>query len=204
MINGQIDMFAYLKEQEPVKESPVLLQAGQKVYLVIKGDVIPYTVLEETWTLEAGNRGYRLLKDNGCYGCTWNDAIGSSCFTDFESACNVAENYLRDADVIRKEDIKPIKTVAYSYTRSGDNRKMIAFYSELDNGMVYIKEFITYHHIVEKEKKTKAIKRFMEQQEFKYNDVKQVDYEPVFKNMYRIRQECDWDYAEAEHSYAIG
>lgn len=204
MMDGQIDMFSYLKAQEPVTKPPVLLKAGQEVFLVVKGDVVPYIVLDETWTYE-GERGYRLQKpNNGCYNATWNKAIGVTCFVNLESACEVAETYLKGRDVIRAEDINPIKTVAYSYTRACDNKEMIAFYSELNNGMVYIREFMTYHHIVEAGKKAKAIKQFMEQQEFKHNDVNQIEYEPVFKNMYRIRQKYDWDYAEAEHSYAIG
>lgn len=203
MMDGQIDLFSYLKSLEPVSEPPILLKAEQEVFLVIKGDVVPYVVLPETWTYEQ-ERGYRLQNKKGCYNCTWNTSIGVTCFEEYESAHEAAEAYLKGKDVIRAENIKPVKTVVYSYIREVDDREMIAFYSELDNGMVYIKEFITYHHIVEAGKKAKAIQRFMEQQEFKHNDVKQIEYEPVYKNMYRIRQKSDWDYAEAEHSYAIG
>lgn len=206
MINGQIDMFSYLKSQEPVTEPPIMLKAGQEVFLVVKGDVVPYKVLDETWICGElhEERGYRLIHQRGTYNVTWNKYIGVSCFLDYDEAHGVGEAYLREKNVIRKENIKPIKTVAYSYIRKSDNREMIAFYSELANGMVYIKEFMTYHHIVEAGKKAKAIKRFMEQQEFKNNEVEQIEYEPVFKNMYRIRQEYDWDYAEAEHGYAVG
>lgn len=202
-MDGQIDMLSYLKSLEPGTEPPVLLKEGQEVFLVVKGDVIPYTVLSETWTYD-GERGYRLQKKSGIYNCTWNKSIGLTCFKNYEPAHEAAEAYLKGKDIIMAENIKPIKTVAYSYIRKCDNREMIAFYSELDNGMVYIKEFMTYHHIVEAGKKGKAIKQFMDQQEFKYNDVKQIEYEPVFKNMYRIRQKYDWDYVEAEHSYAVG
>lgn len=202
-MDGQIDMLSYLKSLEPVTEPPLLLKEGQEVFLVVKGDVVPYTVLSETWTYD-GERGYRLQKKSGIYNCTWNKSIGVTCFKDYESAHEAAKFYLKGKDIIMAENIKPIKTVAYSYIRECDNREMIAFYSELDNGMVYIKEFVTYHHIVEANKKGKAIKRFMDQQEFKNNDVKQIEYEPEFKNMYRIRQKYDWDYAEAEHSYSVG
>lgn len=205
MINGQIDMFSYLKAQEPITEPPKILRAGQIVFIVVKGDVEPYIVLNETWICDNDNRGYRLQRPNGgTYNCTWNKSIGEGCFMDFDTAHDVAEAYLKDCDVIRAETIKPINTVAYSYIRECDNREMIAFYSELDNGMLYIKEFITFHHMVTADKKQKAIKRFMEQEEFKHNDIGQIEYEPVFKNMYRIRQKYDWDYAEVGHSYAIG
>lgn len=81
---------------------------------------------------------------------------------------------------------------------------MIAFYSELDNGMLYMKEFFSYDYMVEKSKTKQAIKRFKDQREFAYCDVKQINYVPAFKNMYRIRQTHNWDYAEARHSYALG
>lgn len=203
---GQIDIFSYLKEQEPINEPPVLLQAGQEVFLVIKGDVEPFVVLDETWTCGADNeeRGYRLIRPSGTYNATCNSAIGKSCFINLEEAKKVAEAYLSEKDVIRAKDIKPVKTRAYSYIRECDSRQMVAFYSELENGMVYMKHFMTYHYIVESGKKAKAIKKFMEQTEFKNSDVKEIEYEPVFKNMHRIRQQYDWDYAEAGHSYAIG
>lgn len=205
MMDGQIDMFSYLKSQEHSSEPPKLLKEGQTVFLVVKGDVEQYIVLDETWTCDNNNRGYRLqCPSRSTYNCTWNEEIGKSCFMELDAARNVAEAYLSGKDVIRAETINPIKTVAYSYIRECDGRKMIAFYSELDNGMLYTKEFITFHHMVGKSKIEQAIKRFEEQQEFKHCDIKQIDYVPVFKNMYRIRQECDWDYAEAGHSYAVG
>lgn len=199
-------MFDVLSEEQKAEPS-ILLEPGQEVFLVVKGDVESFKVLNETWTCGENNeeRGYRLQCPNsGIYNVTWNKSIGTDCYLDFESAHNVAEAFLSVHDVIRAENIKPIKTTAYSYIRACDNRQMIAFYSELENGMVYIKEFITFQHMVESDKRNKAIKRFMEQTEFKYSDVKQIEYEPVFKNMYRIRQKYDWDYAEAGHSYAIG
>lgn len=206
-MTGQINMFDFMKSQEPATVPPKLLKAGQEVFLVVKGDVEPYIVLDETWLYGENNdeRRYRLQRPNGgTYNSTGNKNIGISCFQDYESAQKVAEAYLCANDVIRAEDIKPIKTVAYRYIRKCDNREMTAFYSELNNGMLYIREFVTFHHIVTADKKQKAIKRFMEQQDFKYEDVKQIEYEPTYKNMYRIRQQYDWDYSEAGHSYAVG
>ena len=202
---GQMNIFDYMKSQEPVSEPPIppiLLKTGQKVFLVTKGDVEPYIVLDETWLCEEDNqqRGYRMQRpNNGIYNVVWNESIGRNCFLEHQSACEVAEAYLNQNDVIRAENIKPIKTVAYSYVRKCDNREMIAFYSELDNGMVYIKEFYTYQHIVEADKKNKALKRFEAQWELKDNNAKQVEYKPVYKNMYRVRQKDDWDYAEANY-----
>lgn len=205
MIYEQIDMFSYLQSQEHISEPPKLLKEGQTVFLVVKGDVEQYIVLNETWICNNNNRGYRLQHPNYCtYNCTWNEEIGKSCFIELDTARNVAEAYLNGKDVVMAETINSIKTVAYSYIRKCDEREMIAFYSELDNGMLYMKEFFSYDYMVEKSKTKQAIKRFKDQREFAYCDVKQINYVPAFKNMYRIRQTHNWDYAEARHSYALG
>lgn len=116
-----------------------------------------------------------------------------------------AEKFLSEHEVIRAEDIHAVSTTAYRYIRECDGFTMTAFYCELDNGMLYMKEFYTYQHIiVDKKKQKKAIQKFMEQNEIKYGNAILIDYEPVFKNMYRIIHQYDWDYSEAEHSYAIG
>ena len=104
--------------------------------------------------------------------------------------------------IILAGDIKPICTVAYSYIRDCDNRKMTAFYCDLGDGMYYIKEFMTFHHIT---KDKKASKKFMEQQEFKYGKPKEIDcFVPHFKNMYKCTEQSNWDYAECEYTYAVG
>lgn len=201
---GQISLFD-VQESIPQNEPPVILMPGMTVYVVNKGDVLEEEVLNESWICNEGNeRGYRLKMKNGTYDCTWNSSLWKNVFFAQNDALTTAEEYLNTHEVIRAEEMKVVRTVAYQYIREIDNRKMIAFYSELENGMLYIREFVTFHHIVGADKKEKAIKRFMNQQEFKYNKIKQIDYKPIFKNMYRIRQKYDWDYAEAGHSYAIG
>lgn len=209
-IVGQISLFDLLNataNAEPTKASiPILLKPQQDVYLVEKGEVVRYKVLDETWLCGADNfeRGYRLQHECGTYNATWNTAIGTTCFNDYSSAEGVAKEYRIGRDIIFAEDIKAISTVAYSYVRECDNRTMVAFYSELENGMVYIKEFMTYHHIIVASKKKKAIKKFLDQREFENSEVKEIEYVPTFKNMYRVRQNDNWDYAEAGYNLAIG
>lgn len=202
--DGQMSLFD-VEENIQQNEAPVILMPGMTVYVVNKGDVLEEEVLNESWICNEGKeRGYRLKIKNGIYDCAWNSSLRKSVFLVQNDALATAEEYLNTHEVIRAEEMKVVRTVAYQYSREIDNRKMIAFYSELENGMLYVREFVTFHHIVGADKKEKAIKRFMNQQEFKYNKIKQIDYKPVFKNMYRIRQKYDWDYAEAGHSYAIG
>ena len=199
-INGQISLFD-VKHMDNIP--PVLLTAGQKVRKVIKGDVIPmYVHDDKSWLCGKDNtdRGYGLKKKDGCYDCTWNRTIGTEIFTEFESANRAAQAFLTTHDVILGKDIKPISTVAYQYMRDADKRKMTSFYCELENGLYYLKEFMTFHHIV----KNEALKKFMEQQEFKYCQPEKVEHTPNLKNMYRCTEQSDWLYAESGYSYAIG
>lgn len=204
---GQINLFSFLKTE--IRESPILLEKGQPVYLVNKADVIAAKVAdnEKSWICGEDNRGYRLVLKDGGYSCTWNDRIlGKEAFTDYESAKAKADEWLNThSGIIFAEDIKSLNTVAYSYIRGIDGREMTAFYCDLGNDMYYIKEFMTFHHICKGKNADKAIKRFVQQQEFKHNKPKEVvGYVPSLKNMYKCTRQSDWDYAECGYSYATG
>lgn len=193
----------YLEQNEP-EYVERMLNPGQVVYETCKGEVKEHTVLDEKWYIEHletyGNR----TKVDGHYGIVFNSEIDVKVFSERKQAEELSEKYLQSHDVIRSEDMHPIKIVAYSFYDELLERNSIAFYSELDNGMLYVKGFKTYEHLVLEKHKKKAIKQFMEQQEFYYNNQQLTKYNPKFKNMYRIHMKYDWDYAEAGHSYAVG
>lgn len=209
-IVGQIslfDMAGFLGwEPEKKPEPPTLLTAGQLVWLVKKGDVTEWTFTGENWICgdDGEERGYRLKGE--CYNCIWNKDIERRAFLEKSQADQRAETYLLTHQVIRKEEIQPIEVKAWSYIRGVDERRMITFYAILPDGKVYIKEFMTFHHIIDYgsvEKARKALeKRFMKQREFEYAEIVEVE-NPLdvcsFKNMYPCRKEVDWDYAESEY-----
>lgn len=200
----QLDIFSLMKSQ--IEEPEILLSSGQKVFLVNKADVIKCVVCndETSWICGENNRGYRLIKENGGYDVTWNDRIlGKEAFTDYKSARNKADEFKKTHDgIILASDIEPASIVAYSYIRNCDNREMFSFYCDLGNDMYYVKEFMTYHHII---KGKEAIKKFTRQQEVNNNNSKQIDdFVPNFKNMYKCTVQSDWDYAECEYTYAVG
>lgn len=56
--DGQMSIFDLLRKEEP--KSPILLHPGDKVYLVVRGDIEEHTVLNRTWELSGGDRGYDL------------------------------------------------------------------------------------------------------------------------------------------------
>ena len=188
-------------EQDHIK---CVLNPGQVVYETYKGDVKRHTVLDENWYTEHLNTYENRTKVDGHYGVVFDSDIDVKVFLERKPAEELAEKYLKSHDVIRSTDIHPAKTVAYSFYDELLGRDSIAFYSELDNGMLYVKEFKTYEHLMLEKHKKKAIKQFMEQQEFHYNNPQLIKYNPKFKNMYRIHMKYDWDYAEGEHSYAVG
>ncbi len=193
----------YLKEKEPNCINCVL-NPGQVVYETYKGDVKEHAVLDEKWCIEHLETYGNCTKVDGHYGVVFDSDVSAKVFLERKQAEELAEKYLQSHDVIRSEDMHPIKTVAYSFYNELLGRDSIAFYSELDNGMLYVNGFITYEHLMLEKHKKKAIKQFMEQQEFHYNNPQLIKYNPKFKNMYRIHMKYDWDYAEAGHSYAVG
>lgn len=199
----QLDIYSFIQEQK--EEPPMLLSKGQEVYLVNKAEVIKCTVTDEdSWLCGENDRGYRLIKESGTYDITWNSRIlNEEAFTDCEAARIKADKYLNTHDgIILAKDIKPISVVAYSYIRDCDNKELTAFYCDLGNDTYYIKEFMTFHHIC---KGKKAIKDFMRQQEFTYDNTKQIEgFMPTFQNMYRCTGTTDWEYAEAEYAKAVG
>lgn len=202
----QLDLFSYLKP--PKSEIPFIISPRQEIYIVDKADVEKMIVDdEETWI--CGNcRYYRLRKECGTYDVTNNDEIGERAFLNYEDARNKTYEYLRShIDIILAEDIKPLSIVAYSYVRNCDNRTMTAFYCDLGDDMYYIKEFMTFHHICKngKKKKENVIDKFMEQQEFKYENPQEIQgCVPHFKNMYKCVKPSDWLYAEHRYVYAVG
>jgi len=193
--------------KEPVKEPPILLQPGQKVYKVIRGDIETYTVLDRKgWTWKCGykleDRGYTLCNEHS-YGVTWNSHLGKYCFLDFSAAKAAAERYISSHDVLCVDDMRPVKTVAYSYYCRFSGERKVMFYSELDNGMIYVAEWCKLHFLADADKKDAVIKHFMEQEAFDVlpDIVREENYEPVFRNMYLTGRGCVWERMEYRHQY---
>lgn len=109
------------------------------------------------------------------------------------------KKYQKSHDVILASDICPVKTIAYQCGC------LTAFYSELPDGSIYMKEFRTFAHLVLPQNVKKFVKFFMNQPEITNHEAVLIpNYIPKFKNMYKIRQDYDWDYSEAHHGYAVG
>ena len=193
-------------------EPPILLEKGQKIYKVVRGEVEEFEVYDEkSWLCgeEKQERGYRLKKDFG-YDCTWNKSIGIDVFIEKENAMLKAQEYISTHDVILSESITAIEAKTYSYIRNCDSREMKSFYAILKDGKAYIKNFMTYEHIIDfgsvENARKELRKAFYKQQEFEYYNLQEIDYSPTFKNMYLCNKKADfvkWNYAEARYSGCI-
>lgn len=103
--------------------------------------------------------------------------------------------------IVTPNEIKFTSVIAYSYIRECDNRKMVAFMCECENGMLYRKEFYTYHHMVKNSKKNKdhfykEVERNKDMPYFK----EEKGYIPDVYEMHRCKTEVEWDYAEKRYS----
>lgn len=103
--------------------------------------------------------------------------------------------------VILPKDIKIVSVEAYSYVRECDHRLMTAFLCECENGMLYLKDFYSYHHMVKDSKKSRQqfyaeIDRNRDMPFFG----QRTDFVPEVIEMHRCRENVDWAYADGHYS----
>lgn len=205
-INGQISFMDMLQKEEQEKAEagiPVLFHSGDILYVVNKADVRKCTVLDEKpWMIhENTSRGYRIQFENGCYGVITNESLNQNVFFSKEEAEAVAEQYAEAYEVIQAKDIEMKNVEAYAYIRECDGHRLTAFLGEIGNGMLYIKDFMTYAHIVKDTPKTrKAFVERIQQEQNWHKNFERTDCLPAIKNMYPCPEEKDWLYAEAEYT----
>jgi hypothetical protein len=193
-ISGQINLFDIFKE-EP-KESPVLLNPGQIVYLVVRGDIEPYKVSDRSWDIQGTNRGYDLfnIESNTHSNVTWNVNINKDTFTDKDSAELKANEYIFNNDCILAKDMYIKELVAYKHGYLG--KEIYNWYAVLENNMIYYHYGGKYDHIGS----TDEIKTF-EEDNSKVDSTVVYDYIPHFKNMYKCDTDSNWLYADAHYQF---
>lgn len=195
---GQMSLMDLYAPLIAANEPPILLTEGQTLYKVVRGDIEMDIVTGETWTCGEGNRGYRLKRISGCWDCTWNVQINKVVFSDRESAERIAAQYLAGNDHILAKDIRVTNVVAYQY--EDDYRKIINFYSVLENGDIYYHYGRMYEHIG----KSEEIKKFEDdrKQHLKSDGYTELeDYQPKYANMYKCSKQGSWLYAAARYEF---
>ena len=207
---GQISIFDILTEKDDIKEalatpqSPLALTDGQPVFRVTRGLIDTFFYKGDNWTVEKNGEIETIygIQDGYGYDSFPKSALGVSYFTTAEEAESKAEQYIlehrNDILVIRPEYI--VQTVAWSFIRACDGRKMTAFISELKNGMTYMKDFYTYYHVLDK-KFDKVFKEYTKSFNFKQYDnlVKEKDFKPNCYMLYACEEGNSWAYAEARY-----
>jgi len=200
--NGQMDIFDFIKKDEP----EIILQPGEHIYKVLKGDIIEYEVEDWTYTCGEDDRGYGLIyidledpdSDFHTYSRVWNSSFegeGQYFFRDKKAAEHKVRENLKNIEHILAKDMKPVKVVAWELMSNG--HKHVEWYAVLDNGLIYFDYGSIYKHIgTEKE-----IKKFMKviadnKNRAKHSEFELFDYKPQFKNMFKCNDH-DWVYAES-------
>ena len=103
--------------------------------------------------------------------------------------------------IVKPEEIEIISVEAYSYIRECDHRLMTAFLCECENGMLYLKGFYTYHHMVKDSKKSR--KEFYAEIDTNRHMPffsQRVDYMPEIIEMHRCKESVEWEYADGSYS----
>ena len=205
--NTQTSLFGMIDEQcrrNAENTIPLLMHPGDVVYFVHKGDIKTGVVTDEKSWLHSGNkdRGYSVSLEEGGYDCAHNSTLGVSAFTKLEDAERAANAYIETHEVLLASEMRLSNIQAYGYIRDCDEREIVAYMGELGNGLLYVKGFLTYVHIV---KDTPTARRDFEckaQTEKKYHpDLSVKDFVPKLKNMYPCKEQGLWLYAEAEYMH---
>jgi hypothetical protein len=209
-----MSIFDFLTEKDNIEEAIVTkdtslllkIGIGQLVYKVSRGEVLLYWFKGKAWTLERDGEMvtyYQITNNKNLHDSFSEKLLGISYFTDIDDALKVANAYIDahkdDILMISPNDI--VRTTAFFYIRKCDSRKMVAFISELKNGLLYMKDFYSFYHIKDM-KFDKALKQLTSS--FKLTDVddesmvREIDgFVPEIKTMYRCKEDKDWKYAEA-------
>lgn len=204
---AQLSLFGIMEEQHRQRAEetiPVLLHAGDIIYLLYKADIEKGIVTDEKSWLHSDNqdRGYRISLEDGGFDCAHNSTLGVSVFTQKDEAENAAKAYIETHEVILADAMHLSNIQAYGYKRYCDGKELVAYMGELGNGLLYVKEFMTYQHIVQDTPNARKAFDSEIQKEKQYVTVwRKDDFSPKLKNMYPCRKEGHWLYAEARYMH---
>ena len=193
------DLYAFRAANKRKEE--LYLKKYQPVWMVQKGDVIRYYARSNA---SVGYFGHlKKIAGYNSYDIITHTKIGKNYFLSKQEANASALSYIEGnrKNIILAEDLHPVTTEAYRYVRECDGRMMVTFYSVLEDGNLYMKEFLTFEHILDckgsDKVREKYIREFREQRQFKFCTVQRFDYAPAYSNMYRCKPGYDWMYAES-------
>ncbi len=199
---AQLSLFDFI-EKENTKNIPVLFTKGNILYFVRRADVERCTVCKDTPWLVHDNtsRGYWILFENGCYGVITNESLNKEVFFSEEDARKAAEKYADSCDMIRADQMHLQVLESYEYVRECDGYVLRSYLADMGNGYLYVKEFMTYAHVVKDTPKARKAYQKQIAENQKYNKVKKSVVCPKAVNMYRCKNDGEWIYAEAKYTH---
>lgn len=197
----QMSLFDFIKKEKT--DVPILFHMGDTLYLVRKADVECCMVCEKnSWLIHNdSSRGYRILFKNGCYGVITNESLGVEVFSKKEDALKKAKENASTLDMISADKIQLHVLENYEYYRDSSDYKMRSYMADMGNGFLYIKDFMTYIHVVKDTPKARKEyqKRIAEKAEYIHIMDSSEVIQPV--NMYKCKNDGEWVYAEARYMH---
>ena len=199
---AQLSLFDYI-EKENTKNIPILFTKGNILYFVRRADVEKCTVCEEkSWFVHNNtSRGYRIIFENGYYGVITNESLSQEVFFSEVDAIKAAEEYANSCDMLRADQMHLQVLESYEYIRGCDGYVLRSYLADMGNGYLYVKDFMTYAHVVKDTPKAREAYRKGIIENQKYNKVSKSAFHPKGVNMYRCKNDGEWLYAEARYTH---
>lgn len=147
------------------------------------------------------SRGYRIIFENGCYGVITNESLNQEVFFSEVDAIKAAEEYANSCDMLRADQMHLQVLESYEYIRGCDGYVLRSYLADMGNGYLYVKDFMTYAHVVKDTPKAREAYRKGIIENQKYNKVSKSAFHPKGVNMYRCKNDGEWLYAEARYTH---
>lgn len=189
---GQVSIEDYLAEIQALETSCNTLTKGQVVFLLEKGNIIRYEVygiyeIDEVDTVVLISNTASLFKTIPL------SELGTSLFENIGKAEN-ALALLSSSECIFAKDMH-IKSYKHFKAVHKNGYPLEAFYAELDNGYVYMKDYFNCGFLIKVS--TKEAEKILQKQIDSYSyKATETDTIPELKDMYRTHCSGNWEYAE--------
>ena len=121
------------------------MKVNDTVFIRTDGDIRKYTV--ESVRSGNGKTFLDLISEDGLHNVTNIDKLGDTLFTDKSAAINSAIRFIKSHDCIIPSGMKFVHEECFiKYYKFGARK---AFFGIMGNGMIYMKDFMTYEHMVD-------------------------------------------------------
>lgn len=196
----QMSIFDYLKS---LNEPEVLLEEGQKVYMVSRAEIYEYNTENSYLVDTTPEERYYTLKKGSGYSTACNSQLGKSLFLQKEDAEEAVKNY--KGRIWRSSSIAFKEAGFWECVRESDGHLMKAWYGIVpgplgaDSGLVVFKNPMSFIHAIDFGTE-KAARKYIENtfaaECNKYGLVKKDNCAGIeYCNLYPCKEGNSWTYA---------